>query len=392
MCQFYILFLYTKWLILIYKLIGYKKPHKDVLYLECFTEDGAGYTYRVKHWMDLLIKDSLKVEAKFIVRLANDFFKQTDSKNLQIFLIRSIIIRIKQIQYSRNFKTVVVRRNLLLYNQYGNHFMEKLLVSAHPNRVLDFDDDIGATVVKSKKISLFNKFLMANDNHFYDSFKYYSGFITGSKYLLDLVKIKYNNYSEDNVLVMPTCVYYTDLPQKQFQNSTSFTFGWIGGDHNLYLLHPVVKSLNTISKNADIKLNIMAGVKAYPFEANFPIHFEQYSLENEVDFLRKMDVGLMPLEDTPVNRGKCGFKLLQYMGVGVPGIASAVTVNNEIIEDDVNGWLVEVGKDWDTVLKKVISNKNNLSTYGNKARETVAEKYSFKANYHRYKKYISQFE
>jgi len=389
--RFYSLYIYTKILVLFYQIIGYKTPKKDILFLECFPEDGAGYTYRVKHWMDLLLKDDFKVESKFIIRLAKDFFRESSSENLPQFLIKSIVIRIKQINYSRNFKVVIVRRNLLNYNQYGNHFMEKLLAAAHPNRILDFDDDVGATVTYDDSKRFFHRLLMTSKDHFYKSFHFYNGFITGSSYLKQLLKTKFENLQDKYVQIIPTCVNYTDVACKVFDSQSILTFGWIGGTQNLNLLEKTIPALNKIYQNEKIRLIVMAGVDNYDLGAKFPVHFEIYSLETEIDFLKRMDIGLMPLNDNIINRGKCGFKLLQYMGVGVPGIASAITVNNEIIEDNMNGWLVKSDEDWESVLEKVILKKNDLSKYGANARKTVEERYTFKSNYQFYKKFITQF-
>ena len=59
-----------------------------------------------------------------------------------------------------------------------------------------------------------------------------------------------------------------------------------------------------------------------------------------------MDVGLMPLQDNPYQRAKCGAKLLQYMAAGLPVIAAPVGVNREIVADSVNGLSAAGPDDW----------------------------------------------
>lgn len=391
--KFYLLFLCVKIITIYYKFIGFNlnKPTKDILYLESFTIDGAGYNYRVKHWQDLLLQDELSVESLFIIEKAEDFFRETAAENLSQFLLKSILIRIKQIHYSRNFKTVVVRRNLLVYNQYGNHFMEKLLIAAHPNRILDFDDDIGAADSIGEQKSLFQKIMLTSDSQFYKSFKYYNRFIVGSNYLKALVLENLKSINEKYINVIPTCVHYTELPPKQYTLNTNelITFGWIGGNQNLPLLKSIIPALNELSKTKNICMHVIAGVSDYDFNATFPIVFKKFSLEREVEDLKQIEIGLMPLIDNKVSRGKCGFKLLQYMGLGIPGIATAITINKEIIEEGVNGWLVEPNEDWLPVLLKAVESINQIEYIGIEARKTVKKHYSFKANYLQYRKFIS---
>jgi hypothetical protein len=168
--KFYCWFSIVKLLTLFYKLIGPSNPKKDILFLESLTYDGAGYTYRVHQWQKLLSESGLIVESLCVVPDAKTFFKESDTKNLPKFLLKNIRIRIQQIIYARQFKTVVVRRNLVIYNQYGNHFMEKLLRAAHGNCILDFDDDLGAQE-PINSTSLFHKIMLMTSHQFYGSFK-----------------------------------------------------------------------------------------------------------------------------------------------------------------------------------------------------------------------------
>lgn len=370
-----------------FQILRKTNPSKDVLFLESFTKDGAGYTYRVKHWEELFREKGLSVESLFVTEDAATFFKSVNSEELPNYIIHCIKVRLRQICYARQFKMVIVRRNLVVYNQYGNHFMEKLLKAANSNCFLDFDDDIGEQEPTVKR-SLFHRLMQTVPNQFYGSFAFYKGFICGSSYLNERLQ---TFHATTNVVVIPTCVHYTDeLPKKKDRNNETVVFGWIGGNQNLYLLEDIIPALNEIAKSYSIELLIIAGVDSYPFQANFPVVFEQFSLEREQELMRRMDIGLMPLQDDLVSKGKCGFKLLQYMGLGIPGVASAVTVNNEIISHQENGWLVPVDGNWVTVLEDVMHSKDAYELMGQKAWETVDKSYSFKGNLERYLAFISQ--
>ena len=69
--------------------------------------------------------------------------------------------------------------------------------------------------------------------------------------------------------------------------------------------------------------------------------FVRWRPESEVGDLAALDVGVMPLPDGPYERGKCAFKLLQYMALGRPGVASPVGANSEVVTDRVDGFLPE---------------------------------------------------
>ena len=96
--------------------------------------------------------------------------------------------------------------------------------------------------------------------------------------------------------------------------------------------------------------------------------------------MRKIDVGLMPMPENEITKGKGGFKLIQYMGLGIVSVASAITINKEIIDHGINGFLVEPKGDWVEVLKNVISQRINFANFGANARKKIINHYSFEAH------------
>ena len=97
----------------------------------------------------------------------------------------------------------------------------------------------------------------------------------------------------------------------------------------------------------------------------------------------------MPLPDNQWTQGKCGFKGLQYMALGIPTIMSPVGVNCEIIEDRVNGFLAKTNEEWFVSLSKLIESKQLRASFGVKAKKTIEEKYSVASQK---EKYLTEFE
>ena len=360
-----------------------------VLFLENFPIENAGYQYRAGKWKTEFEKNGLRCEVWTIFPDKNDFEAQFG--NMSLLYIRAMRKRFRLCICTRNFKTVIVRRELLQFNDYGNLFMEKFLLKIHPNVMLDFDDDISAAKREPRKItSLYAKLMQEDGNKFNDSLRLYRRFVVGSNYLKEKVLSENKSIDGDAVLVVPTCVDYNEYPVKVYdENATEIVLGWIGGNHNLHYLDMLVGQLNRLATDYKFKLVVVAGRDYENKEAKFNIENQKWSLDSEKDLIRSFDVGLMPIEDNLVGRGKCGFKLLQYMGLGVVGVATNVIVNGEIIEDGKNGFLVKPdNSNWYEVLKKVLDSRNEFPVLGMSARKTIIEHYSFNSNVEKYMHFV----
>ena len=366
-----------------------KNAEDGILFLENFPVENAGYQYRAYKWKLEFEKKGQRCEVATIFEDKDEFDRQFD--NMPRMLVRAMRRRFRQCLYARRFAAVIVRRELLQFNDYGNLFMEKFLLSIHPNVILDFDDDISASKREPRKISsLYGRFMCENGNKFTDSLKLYRRFVVGTDYLKNKVLDVNKSIDSNAVIVVPTCVDYTDFPPKEYDKTSSeVVLGWIGGNHNLHYLDTLVSPLNMLAKDFKFRLIVVAGRDYSNSNADFEIENRKWSLETEKNLIKEFDIGLMPIEDNAVGRGKCGFKLLQYMGLGVIGVATDVTVNGEIIDDGKNGFLVNAdNSNWYEVLKKALSLQDRFTDIGANARCTVSEKYSFAANAGKYMEFI----
>jgi glycosyltransferase involved in cell wall biosynthesis len=117
--------------------------------------------------------------------------------------------------------------------------------------------------------------------------------------------------------------------------------------------------------------------------------FIPWQKECEISDLQKADIGIMPLPDNNWAKGKCGFKALQYMALGIPPVASEVGVNSSIIDNEINGFLVSTHEQWKNALTQLIESKDLREKMGKAARNKVEEYYSAEANKETYLKLFS---
>ena len=357
-----------------------------ILYLEGTHYGGTGYKYRVKKWMSILRQHNYKCKGLFIFNI-EEWHKKYNPEKPFSFLTQYLLIRVKQVFGSILYSHVIVRRELLIYNDYGNLFLEKLLSSIHYNIYLDFDDDIQITKINYPR-TIKSKLLGLVSNSFFKSCNYYNGLIAGSSYLKEIA-IKNSKVLKNQITVIPTCVDYFELGKKEYdKNDSIIKFGWVGSDNNLFYINNIIDDLNEISKTQNVEL-IVISKNGYHTEKplNLKINNIPWDINKEIENLLKIDIGLMPLNDTVPDRGKCGFKLIQYMGLGIVSIASGIGVNSQIIEDKRNGFLVNE-KNWLDVLEEVISQKENFQTIGEAARKSIQSSYSFDSNTDKYLKLL----
>ena len=101
-----------------------------------------------------------------------------------------------------------------------------------------------------------------------------------------------------------------------------------------------------------------------------------WSEASEISSLQTLDVGVMPLTDGLFERGKCGYKLIQYMACGLPVVASPVGVNKELVKHGVNGFLADSTEDWMQALKTLCNDPALRERMGAAGRRLVEEHYS----------------
>ncbi|MGH2718273.1 MAG: glycosyltransferase family 4 protein [Actinomycetota bacterium] len=109
------------------------------------------------------------------------------------------------------------------------------------------------------------------------------------------------------------------------------------------------------------------------------VRVEPWRAETEIDEVGAFDIGLMPLPDDEWSRGKCGFKALMYMSLGVAPVVAPVGVNTDIVSDGTNGLLASTEDEWVGAVKRLVEDAELRRRLGGAARATVVQRYSGQA-------------
>lgn len=201
----------------------------------------------------------------------------------------------------------------------------------------------------------------------------------GNEYLAAFAR-QYNAH----VVINPTTIDTKNLHNpKLFSNlnirKNEITIGWTGSRTTLKYLKKIESVLIQIQhKFPTVKFLIIADRPPSLDIKN--LEFTRWTKETEIEDLLKIDIGVMPLPDDKWARGKCGFKILQYMALEIPSIASPVGVNNEIIEHGANGFLCSSNEEWLDKLEELITNEELRKQMGQNGRKKVVNHYSIESN------------
>jgi glycosyltransferase involved in cell wall biosynthesis len=152
--------------------------------------------------------------------------------------------------------------------------------------------------------------------------------------------------------------------------------GWIGIPLNAHYLEALAAALRAVADR--VRLHIV-GAAAPAALAGLPVDTFPWTEDSEISRIEAFDIGLMPLDDTPWERGKCAYKLLQVMAAGKPVVASPVGANRSAVRHEVNGLLAGTTEQWTEAFTRLADDPALRLRMGRAARGTVERDYSLAA-------------
>ena len=277
------------------------------------------------------------------------------------------------LRYTRDASTIVFQRDLLY--RVPSPFLERCIVwiasigRARPRVIFDVDDAIYLAKGGSESLAMKEKILAIAGIS--------DAVIAGNAHLRGFFA------THPNVQIIPTTVDLSRYVARPAHPNGKATIVWTGVASNIPSLQLLFPVLSRLASETPFTLRIVCDAGTpNPFPAaNFPVELIGWSETSEVESLQGCSIGIMPLEDSEWSRGKCGFKLLQYMALGIPAVASAVGANTTIIENGKNGFLATTDDDWLHSLRLLLQDSTRAAHIAAQGRETVEQHFSTSRHY-----------
>lgn len=334
----------------------------SLLFLTKYARSGASSRYRSFQYLPFLEQAGMTCEVSPLFDddyIANRYRSGRGSK---LDIIRAFLRRVGAIVRARKYDLVVVEYELL---PYFPAIFERLFGWLGVRYVVDYDDALFHQYDRHRN-PLVRSLL---GGKIATVMKHADAVVAGNEYLADYAR----RAAASRVEVIPTVIDLERYPPGLTKQDGPFTIGWIGQPSTARYLKTIAPALVEACRDGAARLRLIgSGPVELP---GVDVELLPWSGESEVALMHTFDVGIMPLPDEPWARGKCGFKLIQYMACGLPVIASPVGVNSEIVEEGKSGFLASSPDEWQQALETLMADAGLRKRMGMHGRSRVEERY-----------------
>jgi glycosyltransferase involved in cell wall biosynthesis len=279
-------------------------------------------------------------------------------------LSKALVRRFADVAAARRYDVVFVHRAVCII---GPAVLERVLPAYGKPVIFDFDDAIYLLdTTRANRHAGWLKFpgktsaICRHSTHV----------VVGNAFLAEYAR-RYN----PRVTVIPTSVDTTRYrPTRKPGPGGRVVIGWTGSATSQTHLEMFAPTLRGLFDRRDVELRVISNRK--PEIEAIPFTWTPWRPETESEDIARFDVGIMPLPDDRWAKGKCALKLLQYMGLGIPSVSSAVGANCDVIQHGENGLLARNPEEWIACLETLVDGRDLRARIGEAARRTVEERYS----------------
>lgn len=330
-----------------------------------------------------------------------DFY--AGKKNISAVL-KSYVRRLWVLFSVFSYDRVVIEKEIFPFLPAWAEWMLKRLGIQY---IVDYDDAIFHNYDQSAN-PLIKKFL---GNKISNVMRFSGTVVAGNQYLADYA----TRSGAKNIEIIPTVIDLERYPVKNSdsdlelppnvilsgvegragersasENNQKFVVGWIGTkttfEKHLLPCKDWIKALQIQEPN--IRFHIVGITEDMDLGKN--VQYIRWTEETEVAEILKMDIGLMPLQDSKWEKGKCAYKLIQYAACGIPGVASDVGMNKDVCIDNETGKIAYTDQDWKNHIIFLKNNSTKRKEMGNLARQLVEKKYCIQVTADKWCKILSK--
>lgn len=352
---------------------------KEIIFIAIlYPNRSPSQRFRYEQYIPFLESQGYQCTLKWIINKEDEhaFYKGNLLAKLWVFL--KATLRLIHICYSvqKPYKIFIQREVYFL----GTPIFEKWLSKKAPI-IYDFDDSIWLP-----NISESNSYLafLKSTNKTKKIISFSKQVIAGNDFLA-----QYAKPFHQNVTVIPTCVDTQKYKPKAIAPSHSkITIGWTGSHTTITHFKEIIPVLHILKeKYQDLLDFVVIGDSNFEYKP-LGIQGQAWRASHEVEDLYSIDIGIMPLPDDIWSQGKCGFKAIQYMALGIPTVMSPVGVNPKVANYGKAAFLASNPKEWVSLLSDLIENPSLRKEIGTIARAHIVSHFSIEANAPLYLKVI----
>ncbi len=350
----------------------------NILALTKYSYEGPSSRYRFYNYQKCFKQNGIEMTIRPL--FSKSYFTTSNKPNKIAIVFFSYLYRfflvVKLLIFKDRYKLILIEYELL---PYFPAIFEYLLCKRGIRYVVDYDDAIfhkydmnGNKIIK-----------MVLKDKIAQVMKYADTVIVCNAYLESYAK-KYNV----NIMRLPTVVqmqkYQRAMEAYQKRGDDTFVIGWIGSrTTSVYILEILPAIRRFVDTYPSVRFDLVGFDSHLLSDDDLREHHIRiltWAEEHEIDYILAFDVGIMPLRDDPWSRGKCGFKLVQYMSCKKPVIASPVGINSSIVREGINGLLAESEEAWFDAFCRLYTDRETTRKMGEAGYKLVQEQFNDQKN------------
>lgn len=345
-----------------------------VLFVTDHPEEGASSRFRIYQFLPIL--ELQNIQCRVVPFTSQKLYRLIHERGHHLEkwarASASSLRRIGQLATIGRYNLVFLHREAF---PFGPPAFEILLRSLSRRLVFDFDDAIGAGHADTDRLPNPLLYRLKYGRQTHRVVAAADLVVAGNRILADYAR-KFNSRVEIVPTVVDTFKYSYREPEAR---KSPLVVGWMGSPSTspyLDLLGNVFRELKSRFRER-ISFAIFGAPDYKPVVEDTVV--KPFNLETEIADFRLLDIGVMPLPDNEWTQGKCAFKAIQYMSLGIPAVCSPVGVTPDLVADGENGFLCSTETEWVEKLSALIQSVERRRWMAFRARAKIEAEYSLKA-------------